>query len=85
MPDSLKAVILRRLLFARRISRNASDLITPSRHFGQRFWVKSREKAIRPKTLREILRQKKAQDDSASKVLLAPGAKRAQRENHTRN
>ena len=49
------------------------------------FWVKIREKAIKPDALREILRQKKAQDDSASKVLLAPGAKRVQLENHTRN
>ena len=61
--DSLKTVILRPGV-GRRTSRDVSDLIAASRLFGQGFWVKSRERAIRPHAFREVLRQNKAQDES---------------------
>jgi len=64
--DSLNAVILRPAV-GRRTSRNASDLIVASRLFGQGFWGKSRDRAIKPEAFREILRQHKAQDDSGRK------------------
>jgi hypothetical protein len=82
--DSLKAVILRPA-FGRRTSRNDLDLIALSRLLHQDFWPKSQDATSKSEASLEILRQRKAQDDSASAVLVALNARHLKRENRRRS